>query len=56
MSDDQEAFVEATRAWEELAKLWRLGDQRTPEGRRALQGLKDALDALHDFMNEATTQ
>ena len=55
MSEDQETFAQAKLAWEELADVWDRGDQRTPEGRRALQGLKDALEALHDFMDEAAT-
>ena len=55
MRTDQDAFEQAKLEWEQLAELWQRGEQRTPAGRRALQGLKDALDALHDYMTDANT-
>jgi hypothetical protein len=52
VSTDQEAFTRAKGAWEQLDEVWERGDQHTPEGRRALQGLKEALDHLADLMRE----
>jgi hypothetical protein len=55
VSTDQEAFARAKLAWEQLAEIWLRGEQRTPAGRRALQGLIDALEALHDYMADVNT-
>jgi hypothetical protein len=48
VSDDQEAFERAKRAREELNEVWQRGAQQSAEGRRALHGLKEALEALTD--------
>lgn len=52
MSTDQEAFARAKGEWERLNEVWERGDQHTPEGRRALQGLKEALESLADLMRD----
>jgi hypothetical protein len=53
MSEDQEAFERAKRAWEELNEVWERGALQSEEARRALHGLREALDGLIDFTQKA---
>lgn len=53
MSDPQDAFERAKRAWEELNAVWERGALQSEEARRALHGLRAALDGLIDFTQKA---
>jgi len=53
VTDAEEAFERAKRAWVELNEVAERGALSTAEGRRALHGLKEALEALTDFTQQA---
>jgi hypothetical protein len=53
VTDLQDAFERAKRAWEELGEVAERGALPTEDGRRALHGLKEALEALTDFTQQA---
>jgi hypothetical protein len=53
VNDAQEAFERAKRAWEELNEVGERGELQSEEARRALHGLRAALDGLIDFTQQA---
>jgi hypothetical protein len=53
VTDAHEAFDRAKRAWHELNEVWERGALQTEEARRALHGLREALEGLIDFTQQA---
>jgi predicted RNase H-like HicB family nuclease len=53
VTDAEEAFERAKRAWDEFKEVAERGALSTAEGRRTLHGLKEALEFLTDFTQQA---